>query len=355
MSSYDPFMFPEFLPIGLVGRPYGGVKTEPPDVKAEEDLPRRFMFGCLQKGSFRKTESRWWASYRHPTREIRAEVAYDGILEVNFSWQGEKWMAISPGQTFTDIHLCIYPKSLDEAMKERLEQRYNLAYSIPNEKAGRDCCFPDGPPRCMVCPIRVSNLGTARKALQAMEKDEAIVAPLFACAVMGLSVVDYNLRLAPSDVLDPLFPILRSLSTAELPPACKAERYKSEDGSEVLRVPRRQYFATFHTFFCDLERVAEWLHRFRLLGNAPDGFPDEELLDSIENRGFVCQGPELAGITVEYRENPIRQIALNIRFDPAYLVSLTDSDAKIDEMIQVVQHHSLALQIEVSAQREKKE
>ena len=185
MSSYDSFMFPEFLPIGLVGRPYGGVKTEPPDVKAEEDLPRRFMFGCLQKGSFRKTESSWWASYQHPTREIRAEVAYDGILEVNFSWQGEKWMAVSPGQTFTDIHLCIYPKSLDAAMKERLEQRYNLAYSIPDEKVGRDCCFPDGPPRCMVCPIRVSNLGTARKALQAMEKDEAIVAPLFACAVMG--------------------------------------------------------------------------------------------------------------------------------------------------------------------------
>lgn len=68
-----------------------------------------------------------------------------------------------------------------------------------------------------------------------------------------------------------------------------------------------------------------------------------------------AKGPELAGITVEYRENPIRQIALNIRFDPAYLVSLTDSDAKIDEMIQVVQHHSLALQIQVSALCEKKE
>ena len=355
MSSYDPSMFPEFLPIGLIARPYGGVKTEPPDVRAEEDLPRRFMFGCLQKGSFRKTESSWSASYRHPTRETRAEVAYHGILEVRFSWQGEKWTAISPGQTFTDIHLCIYPKGLDEAMKERLEQRYNLAYSIPNEKAGRDCCFPDGPPRCIVCPIRVSNLRTARKALQAMEKDEAVVAPLFVCAVMGSSVVDYNIQLAPSYVLDPLFPILGPLSTAELLPVGEAERYRSEDGTEFLRVPRRQYFATFHTFFCDLERVAEWLHRFRLLGNAPDGFSDEELLDSIENRGFVCQGPELADVTIEYREKPICKVALNIRFDPAYLVSLTDSDAKIDEMIQAVQHHSLALQIEVSAQREKKE
>lgn len=355
MSSYDPSMFPEFLPIGLIRRPYGGVKTEPPDVRAEEDLPRRFMFGCLQKGSFRKTESSWSASYRHPIREFRAEVAYDGILEVNFSWQGEKWMAISPGQTFTDIHLCIYPKGLDEAMKERLEQRYNLAYSIPNEKAGRDCCFPDGPPRCMVCPIRVSNLGTARNALQAMEKDEAIVAPLFACVVMGSSVVEYNLRLAPSYMLDPIFPILRPLSIAELPPAGEAERYKSEDGTEVLRVPRRRYFATFQTFFCDLERVAEWLHRFRLLGNAPDCLLDEELLDSIENRGFVCQGPESAGITVEYQENPIRQIAFNIQFDPAYLVSLTDSDAKIDELIRAVEQRSLALQIETNADRRKKE
>jgi hypothetical protein len=87
-------------------------------------------------------------------------------------------------------------------MKERLEQRYNLAYRILNEKIGRDCYFPDGPPRCIVCPIRVSSLGTARKALQAMEQDQAIVAPLFASAVMGLSVIDYNIQLAPSYVLD---------------------------------------------------------------------------------------------------------------------------------------------------------
>src|ERR1700674_3295823 len=120
--------------------------------------------------------------------------------------------------------------SVDEAMKERLEQRYNLAYRILNEKIGRDCYFPDGPPRCIVCPIRVS-LGTARKALQAMEQDEAIVAPLFASAVMGLSVIDYNLQVAPSYVLDPLFPILGPLSTAGLPPAGEAERYRSEDGT----------------------------------------------------------------------------------------------------------------------------
>ena len=321
-----------------------------PILKAEEDLPRRFMFGCLQKGSFRKTESCWSASYRHSTPETRAEVVYDGMLEVNFSWRGEKWMAIAPGRTFTDVHLCIYPESLDDAMKERLEQRYNLAYSIPNEKFGRDCYFPDGPPRCIVCPIRVSSLGTARKALQAMEQDEAIVAPLFAAAVMGLSVIDYDLQVAPSYVLDPLFPILGPLSTAELLPAGKAERYRSEDGTVVLRVPRRQYFAAFQTFFCDLERVAQWLHAFRLVENGPDEFRDEERLDSIERRGFVCQGPELASATIEYRENKIRQVALSIQFDPSRLVALTDSDAKLDEMIQAVQRRSLALRDEVESE-----
>jgi hypothetical protein len=58
-----------------------------------------------QKGSFGRTESGWAASYRHPTPETRAEVAYNGLLEVNFSWRGEKWAAIAPGQTFTDVHL----------------------------------------------------------------------------------------------------------------------------------------------------------------------------------------------------------------------------------------------------------
>jgi hypothetical protein len=347
MSPHDSFTFPEFLPLGLIVRPYGGINAEPPDVKAEEDLPRRFMFGCLQKGSFGKTESGWAASYRHPTPEARAEVAYNGTLEVNFSWRGEKWMATATGQTFTDVHLCIYPASLDEAMKERLEQRYNLAYRILSEKIGRDCYFPDGPPRCIVCPLRVSSLGSARKALQAMEQDEAIIAPLFAAAVMGLSVIDYNLQVAPSYVLDPLFPILGPLSAAELLPAGEAERYRSEDGTEVLRVRRRQYFAAFQTFFCDLERVAQWLHAFQLVGDAPDGFRDEERLDSIERRGFVCQGPELAGVNIEYRENKIRQIAFSIRFDPSKLVSLTDSDAKLDEMIQAVQRRSLALREEV--------
>jgi hypothetical protein len=350
MSSDDSFTFPEFLPLGLIVRPYGGIKAEPQDVKIEEDLPRRFMFGCLQKGSFRKTTGGWLASYLHPTAETRAEVAYHDVLEVNFSWRGEKWITVASEQTFTDVRLCIYPESLDKAMKERIEGRYNLAYSIPNEKIGRDCYFPDGPSRCIVCPIRVSSLGNARKALRAMQQDEAIVAPLFAFAVMGLSVIDYNLQVASSNVLDPLFPVLAPLYATELLAAGEAKRHRSEDGTDVLRVPRRQYFAAFQTFFCDLERVAQWLRSFQLVDNAPDGFRDEEQLDSIERRGFVCQGPELAGVNIEYRENKIRQIAFSIQFDPSKLVSLTDSDAKIDEMIQAVQHRSLALRDEVESE-----
>ena len=185
-----------------------------------------------------------------------------------------------------------------------------------------------------------------------MAHDEAIVAPLFASAVMGLSVIDYNLQMAPSYVLDPLFPVLGPLSTAELPPAGEAQRYKWEDGTEVLRVRKRQYFAAFQTFFCDLERLARWLHAFQLVGNAPDEFGDEERSDSIERRGFVCQGPELAGVTIEYRESKIRQI-ISIRFDASKLVSLTDSDAKLDEMIQVVQRRSLALRDEVESELRK--
>jgi hypothetical protein len=76
MSPYDSFTFPEFLPLGLIVRPYGGIRAEPADVKDEDDLPCRFTFGCLEKGSFRKTASGWSASYRHPTPETCAEVAY---------------------------------------------------------------------------------------------------------------------------------------------------------------------------------------------------------------------------------------------------------------------------------------
>ena len=340
--------FPELLPLGLVVRPYGGVKAEPPDVKAEEDLPGRFMFGCLQKGSFNKTARGWSASYQNPTVGTHAKVAFDGMLEVNFSWRGNKWVATAPGRTFTDAGLCIYPNSLDEEMKDRVQQRYNLTYSIPNEKVGVDCYFPDGPPRCIVFPIRVSNLRTARKALLAMEKDEAIVAPLFAYTVMGVSVVDYNLQVAPAYVLDPLFPILGPLSSAELLPSGEAARYRSNDGTEVLRITRRQYFAAFHTFFCDLERVAQWLHAFPLLGDTPYTIDDEEGIESIEHRGFVCQGPELASITIEYRENKICQVALRIRFDPSKLTSLRDSDAKLDEAIEAVERKSLALREEVT-------
>jgi len=90
MSSHDSFTFPKFLALGLSVRPYGGIKAEPPNVKVEEDLPRRFMFGCLQKGSFSRTQSGWSASYQHPTIETRAEVAYNDTLEVNFSWRGKK-------------------------------------------------------------------------------------------------------------------------------------------------------------------------------------------------------------------------------------------------------------------------
>jgi hypothetical protein len=92
------------------------------------------MFGCLQKGSFRRTQSGWSASYRHPTTETRAEVAYNDALEVDFSWRGEKWMAIAPEQTFTDVHLCVYPESLDKAMKERLEGALQLGLQHPERK-----------------------------------------------------------------------------------------------------------------------------------------------------------------------------------------------------------------------------
>jgi hypothetical protein len=145
----------------------------------------------------------------------------------------------------------------------------------------------------------------------ATSQDETIVAPLFAFAVMGLSVIDYNLRVGPSKVLDPLFPILGPLSTTELLPAEEATRYRTVDGTEFLRVPRSQYFAAVQTFFCDLERVAQWLHAFQLVETAPHGFGDEEWLDSIEHRGFICQGPELAGASIEYREHKIRQVAFN--------------------------------------------
>jgi hypothetical protein len=57
------------------------------------------------------------------------------------------------------------------------------------------------------------------------------------------------------------------------------------------------------------------------------------------------QGAEDA--TIEYRS---RQIAFNIRFDPANLVSLWESDAKIDEMIQAVERRSLALLAEAKAE-----
>jgi hypothetical protein len=32
MSPHDSFTFPEFLPLGLIVRPYGGINAEPPDV-----------------------------------------------------------------------------------------------------------------------------------------------------------------------------------------------------------------------------------------------------------------------------------------------------------------------------------
>ena len=126
-----------------------------------------------------------------------------------------------------------------------------------------------------------------------MEQDEAIVAPLFASAVMGLSVIDYNLQVAPSYVLDPLFPILGPLSTAELLPAGGRHRGPARTQEAIFRC--------FPNFFCDLERVAQWLHAFQLVGNTADGFRDEEWFDSIERQGFVCQGSELAGVTIEYR------------------------------------------------------
>ena len=136
MSPHDSFTFPEFLPLGLIVRPYGGIKAEPQDVKAEEDLPRRFMFGCLQKGSFKKTDGGWSASYLHPTAETGAEVVYNDVLEVDFSWRGEKWMAVAPEQTFTDVHLCIYPESLDNAMKERLAERYIWPTAYRTKRSG---------------------------------------------------------------------------------------------------------------------------------------------------------------------------------------------------------------------------
>jgi len=87
-----------------------------------------------------------------------------------------------------------------------------------------------------------------------------------------------------------------------------------------------------------------------LVGNASDGFRDEERLNSIKHRSLVYQRPKLTGVTIECRENKIRQIAFNIRFDPSKLVSLTDSDAKLDEMIQSVQRRSQALRDEVESE-----
>jgi hypothetical protein len=58
-------------------------------------------------------------------------------------------------------------------------------------------------------------------------------------------------------------------------------------------------------------------------------------------------------VTIEYRESKIRQITFSIRFDSSKLVSLTDSDAELDEMIQAVQRKSVALRDEVEAELRK--
>ena len=85
----------------------------------------------------------------------------------------------------------------------------------------------------------------------------------------------------------------------------------------------RQYFACLHTFFCELERVTPWLHALSLLGDEPV---------CIEFRGFVCEGPELTGATMEYRDDKICQVTLNIRFGPSNLVSLRNCDSKLDDI-----------------------
>jgi hypothetical protein len=87
MMSLRDFPFPGFVPLGLAGKPYGGIKAEPHEISVEEDLPCRFMFGSLQKGSFTKNEDGWSAYYRHPTAEAHAKVVFDGALNVSFSWR----------------------------------------------------------------------------------------------------------------------------------------------------------------------------------------------------------------------------------------------------------------------------
>lgn len=108
-------------------------------------------------------------------------------------------------------------------------------------------------------------------------------------------------------------------------------------GTEVLRVTRRQYLAVFHTFFCDLERVAQWLKAFPLLGDAPYATHSEGPVD-IEY-GFVCQGSELTDVTMEWKSK-ICRITLNIRFDPSKLASLRNSDAELDKTIEEVERKS---------------
>lgn len=346
--SLKDFSFPEFVPLGVISRPYGGIKAEPPEVKVEGDLPCRFMFGSLEKGSFSKTEDGWSACYRHPTSETHAKVAFDGTLAVSFSWRGEKWLTTAAGPTFRDPDLCIYPDILDAEMKDRIEQCYNLTYIIPSHEREVECYFPDGPPRCIVFPIRISDLGTARKALLSMEKDEAIGAPLFAYAVIGLSTVEYNLSTAPAHLLDRFPPIPGSLSGAELPPSSEPEMQKLDDGTEVLRVTRRQYLAVFHTFFSDLERVAKWLNAFPLLCDAPDATHSEGS-PNIEC-GFVCQGSELTDVTLEYRKSKICRTMLSIRFDSFKLLSLRNSDAELDKMIEEIEQKSLSFDEETNSQ-----
>jgi hypothetical protein len=81
------------------------------------------MFGYLQKGSFRKTENGWVASYRHPTSETSAEIVYNDMLEVNFSWRGEKWMAIAQEQIiYGRPSLYLSSRGFKKALQQHLSE-----------------------------------------------------------------------------------------------------------------------------------------------------------------------------------------------------------------------------------------
>lgn len=265
---------PAFIPVGNFNREQR-VYARPWEVRTHTDLPQCVHVGDIDPSSFTTTADGWSVQYTDATPETGVSMSYDrlnDLLELRQQWRGvpgpSLQLQISNFRVIAAANPFPFPKAWDDAVKPRLESRYNVWYAPADLNSSQVTFFPDLAFRDIFVPVPVCRLRAVVDLYDRLMEDVKGVGNGSVYLARTSSVISY-VRGRCSEQLSNVIGIwCHILDTTGFGQGFLPALEQGDDGTSALSIGRAHYLAVVTCRFRDLERVMSQIHQLGLIQDA---------------------------------------------------------------------------------------